>query len=215
MNMMPFSSSQQIKLPHLMCMGVIGMSLTACDASNSSHEHVSSQHVRPSEMNVQIDSGKKLSDVAGQATLPVSQHAFKNAEISEDALRYVGRYHTRIACVDTAFNCPQGSAEYILTLLEDGTAHQTLVNPGRLGAEGNIKEKSAYRQDNWTLDKTHNQIVIELNEGVDIYYKIEPDQDLKLNLARTIDHEKLNPRRELEFGLIAPKQEYILEKRDD
>lgn len=212
MNMKFFSSSQQIKLPKLIYLSVLGINLSACDMRHSTSEHSNSQ-IHHSQVATQTDTGKKLSDVAGQATLPEAQHPPSNTfELSEEALRYVGRYHTQMSCEDSFIVCDQGNAEYILTLLADGSAHQTMVGLGRLASESSIKAKNIYRQDRWDFDKHQHEIVVALQEGVDVYYEIEPDHDLKLNLARTIDGNHGENRQYFDQGYPLPKYEYVLKK---
>lgn len=213
MNMNFFSSSQQIKLPKLIYLSMLGINLSACDMGHSTSEPSNSQ-IHPLQVAAtQTDTGKKLSAVAGQATLPEAQHQPSNKlELSEEALRYVGRYHTQMSCEDSSIVCDQSHAEYILTLLADGTAHQTMVGLGRLASESSIKAKNSYRQDHWDFDKHQHEIVIALQEGVDVYYQIEADHELKLNLARTMDSNRGENRQYFDQGYPLPKHEYVLKR---
>lgn len=108
---------------------------------HSTSEHFN-PHIHHSEVST-TDTGKKLSDVAGQATLPETQHPSSNQpKLSKEALAYVGRYHFQMSCEDSLNVCDQSDAEYILTLLADGTAHQTIIGLGRLASESSIKAKT-------------------------------------------------------------------------
>ncbi len=211
MNMNFFSSSQQIKLPKLIYLSVLGINLSACDMGHSTSEHFN-PHIHHSEVST-TDTGKKLSDVAGQATLPETQHPSSNQpKLSKEALAYVGRYHFQMSCEDSLNVCDQSDAEYILTLLADGTAHQTIIGLGRLASESSIKAKNVYRQDRWDFDKHQHEIVIALQEGVEVYYQIEPDHDLKFNLVRTIDRNRDENRQYFDQDYPLPKYEYVLKK---
>ena len=125
--------------------------------------------------------GRKLIDIAGQAIAPESNdidHA--SILVSEDARRYVGRYKVKVSCTDPIVYCEKGTADFILNLLEDGTAHRTITYLGTI----TYASAQQYRQDTWTLDEDNHQIVLHRASGVEFFYDIDKNKNLVMNLER-------------------------------
>lgn len=52
--------------------------------------------------------------------------------LSKNAMPYVGRYRVDISCSDPYVGCERGTANFILNLLADGTAHRSIVHMGKI-----------------------------------------------------------------------------------
>lgn len=129
-----------------------------------------------------------LADVISQSNVPHNTHLpFKNNERTVSALQleYVGRYQTSMSCEQALINCENGQVQYILNLLPDGTSHRMLVQSGRVYARHQGMVQS-YRQDLWSLDEDHHEIVVHLREGPDVFYKIDQHNNLMMDLEKTI-----------------------------
>lgn len=76
--------------------GLIGVSLAGCDGglSEASQQHENST---VEDADVSSESGKKLTEVAGRATMQDdSEYAPRTLDISEQ--QFIGRYRTQIQC---------------------------------------------------------------------------------------------------------------------
>lgn len=79
------------------------------------------------------DTGHKLTDLAGKATMPVHMEERKTPlALNKNAMPYVGRYRVDISCSDPYVGCERGTANFILNLLADGTAHRSIVYMGKI-----------------------------------------------------------------------------------
>ncbi|OTG80650.1 hypothetical protein [Acinetobacter sp. ANC 4648] len=160
------------------------------------------------------DQGKKLTDVAGQASIPMlgnQRSSHKSSQLSEQQLKYVGRYSTQINCSDHFVDCEKGTVEYILNLLPDGTAHRTIVYSGRMHLDTDNQGNTIqpYRKDTWSYE--NNEIVIHLAEGAEFYYTIDEQQNLVMNLEKILES---NKRKNHVFANkdSIPDQAYVLMK---
>ena len=150
--------------------------------------------------------GRKLIDIAGQAIAPESNdidHA--SILVSEDARRYVGRYKVKVSCTDPIVYCEKGTADFILNLLEDGTAHRTITYLGTI----TYASAQQYRQDTWTLDEDNHQIVLHRASGVEFFYDIDKNKNLVMNLDRIANGTEVN-RVYFQEGNPFPHEAYVL-----
>lgn len=170
------------------------------------------QAVEPKE-----EAGRKLTEIAGQASLPSEKHLHRKDDvIDKEDLKYVGRYSTKIPCKDAFARCEKGQAEYILSLLADGTAHRTVVNLGRMYSDKAQKNgEPFYRQDTWSYDEEHGEIVIHFVEGHNFYYKVIDANHLVIHLDKNQQEEYVD-----NFDLDGqnypqPEKAYVLKKTND
>lgn len=142
------------------------------------------------------DQGKKLTDVAGQATIPAldNQTAHRKSKMSAQQLKYVGRYHTQINCSDDFVRCEKGNAEYILNLLPDGMAHQTIIYSGRVYSDAinHANMIQSYRKDTWSY--SNHEIIVHLDDGAAFYYSVDPQQNLVMNVDKILKANNKNNR---------------------
>ena len=73
--------------------------------------------------------GGKLSQIAAHTIgdIDPAEPLPRLATLPEQAQAFVGRYVAHVSCQDAFIPCEQGSADYILTLLEDGTAREVVI----------------------------------------------------------------------------------------
>ena len=137
----------------------------------------------------QQDAGHKLTDLAGKATMPVNmQDRGTHSALDQNALPYVGRYRVDISCSDPYVECERGTANFILNLLADGTAHRSIVHMGKI----TFNSSHQYYQDRWSYDEINHQIVVQRQNGIKFYYKIQPDLSLKMDLEKIAHADPLN-----------------------
>lgn len=161
-------------------------------------------------------SGVKLIDVVNQATLPKetqrSQHSLHNQHLDYADLRakYAGRYYGKINCETTLTSCEKGEVEYVLNLLEDGSAFRTIIQQGKIYVdEGNTTQ--SYRQDAWIFDPHEDDLVIHLKEGVELYFDVDEESNLRLDVNKTVNYDFEN-RTFFQPRLPAQYESYILRK---
>ena len=214
----------------LTCAGM----LSGCDAQKSSPK-ILSEASYPEEQTIVVSAdvanmdavavsapqekeesaGRKLTEIAGQATLPAEKHKHKEDGIADTDLQYVGRYRVNIPCEDEFAHCEKGQAEYILNLLADGTAHRTIVNLGRIYNDSISRRDQFYRQDTWSYDHAENEIVIHLVEGYNFYYKVADPHHLVIHLEKNLQQvtEDLDGTEEVPYP--QPDKAYVLKKAED
>lgn len=170
------------------------------DRKNQEYQNLSSLTVQ--------EQGQRLSDAASKSRS--NQASSKGNEevptISESLRPFVGRYHTEISCNDPIVNCTQGDAEFILNLLEDGTAHRTIVHLGKISTTTND-----YFDDHWTYDESEQQIIIHRSNGLFFFYNLDAEDNLIFNIPKTIDFNELN-RAYFAEGNPIPLHNYTLQK---
>ena len=168
----------------------------ASKAVNSAELSADADSSEPSGLESE-EHGKKLTDIAGQATIPVldnqAAHS-KTSKISQQQLKYVGRYHVQINCSDDFVRCEKGNAEYILNLLPDGMAHQTIIYSGRVYSDAlnHANMIQSYRKDTWSYH--NNEIIVHLDDGAAFYYSIDPQQNLVMNVDKILKANNKNNR---------------------
>lgn len=197
--------------------GLIVFALSACSSDHQSkldqaNHNTTSNSAKP-------ESGVKLRDVAGQATLPISSETTSDVKaLSEVGQTHAGRYHVQMNCRDPFARCSDGNAEFILNLLPDGTAYRTFVYFGRVsndisGAESPVVSDYNH-QDTWEYDAQTKQIIVHRAEGVKFYYNVKDNDTIQMNLDKVL---KSSPENIAFFtaGHPAPKHNYTLIKYDD
>ncbi|WP_407306270.1 hypothetical protein [Acinetobacter sp.] len=152
--------------------------------------------------------GNKLTEVAGKIPMPVADTTTEpQRKIAENAKPYVGRYQIAISCTDPIVKCKQGSADLVINLLADGTAYRSIIHLGKITFASN----SYQRQDYWSYDSIHHQVIVHRLNGVDFFYNIDQDQNLVMELDKIAHASALNEQYFAE-GNPFPRQPYCLVK---
>ena len=152
--------------------------------------------------------GNKLTQVAGQATLPpVDNTTDTRKKIPESAEPYVGRYRSAISCSDPLMKCKEGTADLVINLLQDGRAYRTVIHFGKITFASNLYR----RQDYWSYDSAHHQVIVHRSNGVDFFYDIDQDQNLVMDLDK-IAHASERNEQYFADGNPFPQQAYRLVK---
>ena len=189
---------------------VLSILLVGCDSHDDStlfhQQSLDSLEVSPS-FAIQ-EQGQTLSDMALQIALPKPSH-LNVKKVTEREMPFVGRYHARISCDEYFVHCDQGSVEFILNLLPDGTAHRSIVRYGRIYYDTSTSDdhNKVYRRDTWSMSEEGKEIVVHFGEGVDFYYVIDKGRNLKMDVNKIADGRNKNF---FEQGYTEPTQEYIL-----
>ena len=202
--------------------------LSACDSSKSNDKQQGASDtqnssselaLQPTPQRANASEGKKLTDLAGQATLPAMAE-MKGQDQQSDVVytkaeAFVGRYHVQMSCEDPFAKCEKGSAEFIINLLPDGTAHRTFVYMGKMTYENNdIKPNRGYQKNTWVYDEVNHEIVINRIEGIQFYYKVDAQNDLVMDIDKIVNGTEEN---RLYFSQhhTAPTKAYVLKKFDN
>lgn len=155
-----------------------------------------------------------LADVISQSHLPHDTHKpypqDGEQRISSLQLSYAGRYYTTMSCEEALIRCQHGQVQYILNLLPDGTAHRMLVRPGRVYVrhEGPVQ---SYRQDLWSFDPETHEVIIHLREGVEVFYLVDQQHNLQMELDKTLNYDE-NNKQFFSIHYPAPSYAYKLTK---
>ena len=154
------------------------------------------------------EQAKSLTDVAGRATVPVgeTESGLKNT-MPQSAQPYIGRYQATISCDDPFVRCKEGTADYVINLLEDGIAHRNLIHSGQISFASN----PYHRQDRWSYDVQNHQVILYRSNGVEFFYNIDKDQNLVMDLEKIAHASALNEQYFAE-GNPFPQQAYRLLK---
>ncbi|MPW44199.1 hypothetical protein [Acinetobacter guerrae] len=199
----------------------LSIGLSACEQHSSERDISTHDREATSSLsqdlshNTDDEQGSKLVDIAGQATLPIETNSAekKSTLLSDEALKYAGRYHAHIRCIDPFARCDRkhGEIDYIVNLLDDGSAYRQRVSLGRLKVDDSQSTKS-YRHDNWTMNKneTQHEVVVSVAAGGDLYFIAKDQNHLQMNLAKTLNTENGQNRKQLGDNFILPQQAYIL-----
>lgn len=164
---------------------LIGVSLAGCDGglSEASQQHENSM---VEDAAVTAESGKKLTEVAGRATMQDdSEYAPRTLDIREQ--QFIGRYRTQIQCDGYFFPCETGKADFILNFLPDGTVHRSIVRLGKVFSEKQRPGFSnlSYRRDTWTMNKERTELIVHRKEGINFYYRVVDSQTLQMDLDKS------------------------------
>ena len=110
----------------------------ACSSSNTpenaeknSTNNQPTEEIQPAHAEAQSDHGKKLTEIAGQATIP-HDSGLDPAPVPEHAKVFIGRFHANVKCDDHFIPCKEGNADFILNLLPDGTVHRSIIQFGKV-----------------------------------------------------------------------------------
>lgn len=208
--------------PHPKFVGVllgclcIGLVVAACSRSTTpSNDQVpSSAEELPASVVHVPQSGKKLTEVAGQASMPNEAASRVQQDSVDEQAPYVGRYHVKISCKDEFVQCSEGAAEYILTLVADGSAYRSIVYTGKLFSEKMAEDSKirTYRRDTWSVNPEDSELVVHLEEGAEFYYRVDEQQNLILDLERTLDVDNQINQHLFASGYPMPTQAYHLIK---
>jgi len=164
----------------------------------------------------EVDEGKKLTDIAGQAILPASA-TIKNLDhdvtISHQAEEFVGRYHAEISCEDPFVLCDHGKAEFIINLLPDGTAHRTIAYMGKMTYENReISSNRSYQKNTWSYDPDQKEIIVNRGDGSQFFYTVNADHNLVINLNKILNSSEMNKKYFSDKNNPAPENAYVLKK---
>lgn len=203
-------------------LGSIGL-LQACDRHEVKLEpdsqteaeqeggRISAANVPPEVVPV---SAKSLTQVAGQATLR-AETDLNPVVVPDYAKDFIGRYHTEIECDGSFAPCNEGRAEFILSLMPDGTVHRSILQYGKVFVDNtktHTTHNVTYRKDRWTVNPERTELVVNRKEGASFYYKIKDSNHLVMNLEK-IYSEKQKANQELfDSGFPAPTKAYELIK---
>ena len=164
------------------------------------------------EKTQQDDKGEKLTEAAG----PTVTQALEDdhvAQVSNVSMPFVGRYHTEINCEDKFAHCEKGSAEFIINLLPDGTAHRTFVYKGRVSNDSHDELANRnYKKNTWHYDEEHHQIIVQRIEGIQFFYSINDEQNLVIDRDKILNIDKTNKNYFSVKGHHAPEHNYVMTK---
>ncbi len=181
----------------------------ACHNADSIAEIEATQSTQLDHQNIP-ETGHKLTDLAGKAVVPennIAEH--KTASVlNKNAAPYIGRYQVEISCSDRYVQCERGTANFILNLLADGTAHRSIVHMGKI----TFNSSHQYQPDRWSYDSINHQIIVRRENGVKFYYWIQPDLSLKMDLEKIAHADPLN-RAFFATDNPLPQQAYVLVKK--
>ena len=156
------------------------------------------------------DEGSKLTEAAGPTVTQVLVDQI--TPVSDISMPYVGRYHTEINCEDKFAHCEKGSAEFIINLLPDGTAHRTFVYKGRVSNDSHDLANRNYKNNTWHYDPKHHQIVVQRIEEIQFFYKIDDQQNLVIDRDRILNVDDTNKKYFSVAGHHAPEKNYVMTK---
>lgn len=171
------------------------MVLAGCDSESSQRlkqmKDVESQHEGVSvsganNLHGEKSESKKLLEAASKANLPMSvpNHV---APVPDYAIDFVGRYYANVDCKDGFAPCKEGTAEFILTLIADGTVYRSILQHGKVFTFKNEKQTNAntYQKDRWAINPERTELIVYRKEGVNIYYDIQDSAHLVMNVEKT------------------------------
>ena len=202
---------------------LFSLGLSACDQHHAQPDIASSDPMAASSVaedsaHDDEDQGSKLVDVAGQATLPVETppNQKKSTPLSPEALKYTGRYHVHIPCSDPVALCkePEGQIDYVISLLQDGTAYRQRISTGRIVIDERQNTKIS-QPDAWTIDSAQKEISVSVFGGGNLYFKIIDSERIKTDLDKIKNTNNGENRRNLGENFVLPQKSRILTKLTD
>ena len=157
------------------------------------------------------EQGKKLTEVAGQATMR-NDPSPQSSALPKNAQEFIGRFHAIIPCDDGFIPCQQGTAEFILNLLPDGSAHRSIIHYGKVFADKPMSKEgnTTYRKDRWTLDEEDMEIIVHRQEGVNFYYRIQDRDHLIMDVDRIRSDTEGRNQELFDEGYPQPAKAYVL-----
>ena len=192
---------------YMWCSCVISILPIACSSSDALPE-VDTIHASKDEANNAFQESNKLKDLAGKATVP---NTIEDSEatnlLTEEAKQYIGRYRVEIDCTDPFVACSEGTANFIINLLPNGVAHRSIVHMGKI----TFASSHQYRQDHWSYDAIHHQIILHRESGVQFFYFIDHENNIIMDLDKIAHATAINKKFFNTHPL--PKHAYLLKKR--
>lgn len=185
------------------------LAITGCNSSSSTEALEKYDAEMQSQKGISNEEGRTLTDIAGQATVPVFEKHQTKSSIDEQAMPYVGRYYVSISCDDPLVSCESGHADFILNLLPDGTAHRTIIHLGTITFESHKQ----YRQDTWSYQPELKQITLHRANGVEFFYTMKDTHTMVLNREKVRNFTQTN----IDFfaqGGAFPLENYVLKRAD-
>ena len=158
-------------------LGMLLVSVFACDSQYSTDHPIIDELLR-NEIEQQVE-GQKLRQIASEVVMP-NRTRVSNTQVPEQARPYIGRYKVVMRCEDPVVKCEQGTADFILSLLEDGTAHRSIIYLGTIS----FPSEEQHRQDIWVYQPSNHQIVLKRANGVEFFYDIDADGNIVMNLDK-------------------------------
>lgn len=189
---------------------LVVLKLTACDQSSKIEELEKYDVEMRSQMQSSTEDGRVLTEVAGKAVAPVTQQKIGSNHLDQAAQPYAGRYHVSVSCEDPIVKCNGGSADFILNLLPDGTAHRTIIHLGTITFESHQQ----YRQDRWIYHPEMNQIILQRANGVEFLYTVNGVNSIVMDRRKIRDYSPKN----IEYfaqGGAYPLHDYVLKRKVD
>ncbi|OTG85627.1 hypothetical protein B9T31_10725 [Acinetobacter sp. ANC 4558] len=188
------------------------LTLTACDDKSPLEEVETAKESISVQMEDGVPAAKRLRDVVGHVNHTHFSHDDHSKEVtlSDDAKPYIGRYLIKVDCTDKIVNCEGGSADIILNLLADGTAHRTIIHLGKITYASNLQ----YSEDKWFFDSKTKEVVLERANGVTFFFNTDHPNQLIMNAKKVISGTEKN-RKYFANGYPKPLRNYVLTKEDD
>lgn len=191
---------KQILYP--LCLIILSLlTLTACD------HQVTTATAVDHDIEQEASSANKLIDIAGRANIQQDEEGGVT-QIAEQAKPYVGRYHTQISCRDKIVYCDEGNADLILNLLPNGMAYRAIIYFG----EVSLLSNKQYRQDRWFYDEQQHEVVVERDNGMQLFFDIDTSGRLILNAEKVLTATAINRNYFAQPDHPKPKRNYILVK---
>lgn len=187
--------------------GIVSMclfSLIACNPPALHHDPITDEALREKiQLHIKQEKLKQIHLYGFDST----RQRISNIVLSAQEKQYVGRYQTVIDCEDQFVSCNQGTADFMLHLLEDGTAHRSVIHSGKI----TFHSAEQHRQDQWSYDSTRHQIILQRANGVKFFYDIPHEGQLQMNLEKTA-HATVKNRAYFTAGYALPAKAYTLVK---
>lgn len=162
------------------------------------------------EMTSESAAAKKLTDIAGQATMPLRDDSTVGP-VPDYAKDFVGRYYTEVSCNDGFSPCNGGKAIFVLTLAQDGTLYRSILQHGKVFTFQNKVEapNSTYTKDRWEMSPSLKELKVYRKEGLVLYYDVKDESTLVMNIAKT---QQENQQELMEMHYKLPRISYQLTK---
>ena len=180
--------------------------LTACEEKPSVDEKIFTSQTEGAG-NGAKEQSNSLSKVADRSGIQQAEDDQAHFSLSEVAKPFIGRYKVKVDCLDGFVLCSEGEADFILTLLEDGTTRRSVVQTGNVAFDTNWH----YRKDSWSYDEIHHQIVVHRDTGVEFFYNVTDEYNLIMDLEKVINGTEVN-REYFAAGNPTPTKAYVLKK---
>ncbi|PVZ89497.1 hypothetical protein C9426_04310 [Serratia sp. S1B] len=179
-------------ITYLACILECAWQLAACSPHSPSDGLTHLHQVSGTSLSLQHEvSGQKLLDVAGKSVMPVQtpppevHDALNNQEKS-----MVGRYMATISCQDPIAHCDvgqQGSVEYIINLMDDGSVFRLIKSFGKVYADTRITQN--YQHARWKVitEDQKKYVVVYFNEHLRLYYLIDHKGNIMMDSQRNFE----------------------------